>query len=224
MSITSIFKLLLLSSVFTLTLFSSTEISQALKEKKLYPMGEKIYNSKCKNIKLANYKSYDSLVKAIEKESLCGSLNKKHSQALSLYIWDVKKAPVTKYKKLTVTKKDKCQVCGMHMHHYPAWVTRINYPKGETYNFDGAKCMFKFYFNNKEGITDVLVQDYYTLETIDATKSYFVIGSDVYGPMGHELIGFKDEKSAKTFSLEHKGKEVLFFDEITEYLVRSLGR
>ncbi|MEA2073228.1 MAG: nitrous oxide reductase accessory protein NosL [Campylobacterota bacterium] len=220
----TLFKLLLLSFVLTTSLLSSSQMTQALKEKKIYPMGEKIYNSKCKNVEITSYKTYDSLLNAIEKESLCGSLNEKHSEALSLYIWDVKKAPKTKYEKLTVTKKDKCQVCGMHTHHYPTWVTRIKYPKGETYNFDGAKCMFKFYFNNVEGITEVLVQDYYTLETLEARDSYFVVGSDVYGPMGHELIAFKDEKSAKTFSLEHKGKEVLFFDEITEYMVRSLGR
>jgi len=101
---------------------------------------------------------------------------------------------------------------------------RINYAKDETYNFDGMKCMFKFYFNNKEGIIDILVQDYYTLKTLNAKEAYFVVGSDVYGPMGHELIPFIDKKSARTFLLEHKGEKVYTFDEITEYMVRSLGR
>jgi len=210
--------------LLSLTLFAYPEISQDIKDKKIYPMGEKIYKSRCSSFDVNSYKSYDELSKIVKDGNKCGSLSTKHSQALSLYLWDVKREDVKVYEKLSVTKKDKCQVCGMHMHHYPNWVTRIKYAKDETYNFDGMKCMFKFYFNNKEGITDILVQDYYTLKTINAKDAYFVVGSDVYGPMGHELIPFKDKKSAKSFSLEHKGKQVLSFDEITEYLVRSLGR
>jgi len=208
----------------SLTLFAYPQISQDIKDKKIYPMGEKIYKSRCSNLDVNGYKTYEKLSSSIKNGKKCGSLTAKHIEALSLYLWDVTREDTKVYEKLSVTKKDKCQVCGMHMHHYANWVSRIKYPKDETYNFDGMKCMFKFYFNNKEGITDILVQDYYTLKTINAKEAYFVVGSDVYGPMGHELIPFKDKKSAKSFSLEHKGKEVLSFDEITEYMVRSLGR
>jgi len=208
---------------FSLTLFAYPQISQDIKDKKIYPMGEKIYKSRCKNLDVNHYKSYEILSSDIRDKKICGNLTPKHTQALSLYLWDVKRENVKVYEKLSVTKKDKCQVCGMHMYHYPNWVARIKYPKGEIYNFDGTKCMFKFYFNNKKGITDILVQDYYTLKTINAKKAFFVVGSDVYGPMGYELIPFKDKKSAKSFSLEHKGKEVLSFDEITENMVHNLG-
>lgn len=218
-----LFKLFFLSSLISVSLFAYPQISQDIKDKKIYPMGEKIYNAKCKNIDISAFKTYDTLSLAIS-NSLCGELNKKHIETLSLYIWDVKLSDTKVYEKLVVTKKDKCQVCGMHMYHYPTWVSRINYAKDETYNFDGMKCMFKFYFNNKEGIIDILVQDYYTLKTLNAKEAYFVVGSDVYGPMGHELIPFIDKKSARTFLLEHKGEKVYTFDEITEYMVRSLGR
>lgn len=218
-----IFKLFFLSALFCASLFSYPQISQDIKDKKIYPIGEKIYKSKCSNIDTAKFKTYDDLLSSLESKKSCGDLNKNHLQALSLYLWDVKRHNSKIYPKLTVTNKDKCQVCGMFLHHYPTWVSRINYPNGETYNFDGMKCMFKFYFNNKEGIKDILVQDYYTLKTINARDAYFVVGSDVYGPMGHELVPFKDKKSATTFSLEHKGKKVYSFDEVTEHMVRSLG-
>ena len=217
-----LFKLFFLSSLLSISLFAYPQVSQDIKDKKIYPMGEKIYNAKCKNIDISKFKTYDALSSAID-NNLCGSLNKKHAQSLALYVWDVKRANTKVYEKIEVSKKEKCQVCGMFMHHYPTWVSRIKYPKGETYNFDGMKCMFKFYFNNKEGITDILVQDYYTLKTLNAKEAYFVVGSDVYGPMGHELIPFKDKKSATTFSLEHRGKHIYAFDEISEYMVRSLG-
>jgi len=218
-----IFKLFFLSSLLSVSLFSYPQISQDIKDKKIYPMGEKIYKAKCNNIDVTGFKTYEALSLAI-KDSLCGTLSKKYEESLSLYIWDVKLGDSEVHEKLLVSKKDKCQVCGMYMHHYPTWVSRIKYPNGEAYNFDGMKCMFKFYFNNKKGITDILVQDYYTLHTLNAREAYFVIGSDVYGPMGHELIPFVDKKSATTFSLEHKGDKVYTFDEITENMVRSLGR
>jgi len=217
-----LFKLLFLVTLLNISLFAYPQISQEIKDKKIYPMGEKIYNSKCKNVDISKFETYGLLLKALNK-NLCGKLNKKYTQSLALYIWDVKHADKKLYEKIIVSKKEKCQVCGMFLSHYPNWVSRIKYPKGETYNFDGMKCMFKFYFNNKKGITDILVQDYYTLKTINARDAYFVVGSDVYGPMGHELVPFKDKKSAITFSLEHRGKHVYAFDEITEYMVRSLG-
>jgi len=217
-------KLFFLSALLNISLFAYPQISQDVKDKKMYPMGEKIYKSKCKDLDLSHFKTYDALFSTLQKDTICGSLNKKYTLALSLYLWDVKRHTSKTYQKLSVTKDDKCQVCGMFLHGHPSWVSRIKYPKDETYNFDGMKCMFKFYFNNKEGITDILVQDYYTLKTINAKKAYFVVGSDVYGPMGHELVPFKDKKSADTFLLEHKGKKVYSFDEITEYMVRSLGR
>ena len=42
-----------------------------------------------------------------------------------------------------------------------------------------------------------------------------VVGSNVMGPMGNELIPFKDETSAKDFSKDHVGKKILKFEEIT---------
>lgn len=46
-------------------------------------------------------------------------------------------------------------------------------------------------------------------------KMLFVIGSNVMGPMGDELIPFKDENSANEFSKDHFGKKIVKFNEIT---------
>jgi len=208
----------------SIILYAYPQISQDIKDKKIYPMGEKIYKSRCANFDVKHYHSYKELKNEIKDEKICGNLSSKHLQALSLYLWDIKRENVQIYKKLTVAKDEKCDFCGMHIHNYPTWISIIKYNNDKVYNFDGIKCMFKFYFQNKEGIRDILIQDYYTLKTINAKKAFFVVGSDVYGPMGYELIPFKDKKSAKNFLLEHKGKELLSFDEITEYMVHNLGR
>ena len=210
-------KLLLLSLVITVSLFSSATYSLAVKEKKIYPMGKKIYTKRCSKIDVGLFKTYDSLYKSIFEKKLCGKLNAQHAQAVSIYLWD--RQSISKhlehYKKLVVTKKDKCPVCGMFLYKYPRWVARIEYAD-KNVSFDGVKDMMKYYFNHKKGIKVLLVQEYYTQKTINAKKAYFVLDSDVYGPMGNELIPFKNKKSAKTFLLNHKAKRILRFDKINE--------
>jgi copper chaperone NosL len=49
-----------------------------------------------------------------------------------------------------------------------------------------------------------------------------VTGSDVYGPMGKELVPFEEEAGAREFMKDHKGKEVLPFERIDPALVKSL--
>jgi nitrous oxide reductase accessory protein NosL len=66
------------------------------------------------------------------------------------------------------------------------------------------------------------VTDYYTQKAIEARDAYFVIRSDVYGPMGHELIPFASKEDAKTFYMDHKGGKILQFNEITKEDVYKL--
>jgi len=217
------FKIFFAFYIFTTSLFAYPNYSTAVKEKKLYPMGSKIYAKKCSPITMDKYHTYDELKEDVTKNNFCGKLSKKYSDALFLYLWEVKKNEQNKksYEKLTVSKKDKCPVCGMFLYKYPKWVTRIVYNDTEV-SFDGVKDMMKYYFKHKSNIKDILVQEYYTQKTINAKEAYFVFGSDVYGPMGNELIAFKDEASAKRFSLDHRGQKVVKFQEITEEEVYKL--
>ena len=67
-----------------------------------------------------------------------------------------------------------------------------------------------------------MVTDYYTQKAIDGTKAFYVIRSNIYGPMGHELIPFNSKDDAKTFMRDHFGTKILEFDEITEQQVYKL--
>jgi len=218
-----LFKLFILLFSFVSLYGSYPQISQAVKEKKLYPMGRKIYEKRCQDINLSQFHSYDGMQESIVSQNLCKNLNQKYLQALSLYLWDtqrvIKRASQEKY--IVVDKEDKCPVCGMFVYKYPKWATEIKY-EDTKYLFDGVKDMMKYYFKHRDGIKEILVRDYYTQKVIDATKAYFVIGSDIYGPMGNELITFSDEKSAKIFYLDHRGTKILRFDTITQELVHSL--
>jgi nitrous oxide reductase accessory protein NosL len=214
------------STIFLLLVTISSaypNYTMAVKEKKLYPIGKKIYEKKCHIQSLEKYTSYDSLENDIVKKKLCGFLNSKYAQALGLYLWDVKKEHkgIKLYPKIEVTKKDKCPVCGMFLYKYPRWVSRIEY-NDKNVSFDGIKDMMKYYFEHKHNIKVILVQEYYSQKTMNAKDAYFVLGSDIYGPMGNELIAFRDEKSAIRFSLDHRGQKIVRFNEITSDEVYKL--
>lgn len=128
------------------------------------------------------------------------------------------------------SKKDKCPVCGMFVYKYPDWLAEIIFKDESVEFFDGAKDLFKYYFNinkyssgkNKKNITNIYVMEYYDMNQIDAKKALFVMGSDIYGPMGHELIPFATEEDARAFMKDHKGKRILRFEAITPMVIDKL--
>jgi len=133
---------------------------------------------------------------------------------------------------VTIKKTDRCPVCGMFVYKYPKWVARIVFQNGEAFFYDGAKDMFKHVFDtakytpgqSAEKIQSLYVTDYYEVELIDAKTAYYVIGSDVLGPMGHELLPFKDQEAAQEFLEDHKGKTILRFQDVTPAVIESLDR
>lgn len=128
------------------------------------------------------------------------------------------------------SEKDKCAVCGMFVAKYPNWACVIHFRDGSSAWFDGPKDMFTYYLDigkfkpgmNRSNVIDMLVKDYYTMAFIDGEKAFYVIGSDVTGPMGSELIPFFKRTDAGAFLKEHKGKKVLRADEVTPAVVKEL--
>lgn len=119
--------------------------------------------------------------------------------------------------------EEKCPVCGMFVAKYPDWVGEIIFNDGSVAFSDGAKDLFKYYFNLKKynpkkttaDIDAIYVTEYYNLKLINAYNALYVIGSDVYGPMGRELIPFETREDAEVFMKDHKGERILKFKEIS---------
>jgi len=121
--------------------------------------------------------------------------------------------------------KDKCPVCGMFVYKYPDWVCATVLSTGKTLYFDGAKDLFRFLKGSSgdtPGVEASWVTEYYGLKMIDATKAFYVIGSDVYGPMGHELIAFATREEAEEFMADHKGRKILLFHDIDAEVLKGL--
>jgi len=131
-----------------------------------------------------------------------------------------KSNPVAPVTKIEVPKDAKCPICGMFVAKYPQWVAL--YDGEKKFYFDGVKDMMKYAYARKLSGDKFYVSDYYKLAKLEATKAFYVIGSNVYGPMGSELIPFASQEEAQSFARDHNGQKVIAFDEITEALVKSL--
>ena len=126
--------------------------------------------------------------------------------------------------------RDTCPVCGMFVARYPEWIATVVYKDGHAHHFDGAKDLFKYLLelarwapgHRTEDITTIAVTDYYVVQRIDARAAWYVIGSDMLGPMGHELIPHATEAEAQEFLRDHKGVRVLRFGDVTLDLLRKL--
>jgi copper chaperone NosL len=126
--------------------------------------------------------------------------------------------------------RDLCPVCGMVVSKYPPWVATVVYRDGHAHHFDGAKDMFKYLFDvpryakghRAQDIARIGVTEYYEVKRIDARTAWFVIGSDVLGPMGHELIPLASRADAEEFMRDHQGKRILRFDEVKRDLPLKL--
>lgn len=126
--------------------------------------------------------------------------------------------------------QDKCPVCGMFVAKYPDWTAGARFDDGSYAVFDGPKDLFKFWFDvkgylpqwSRERIQELVVSDYYGVEQIDARAAFYVIGSDVFGPMGKELVPFARAADAEEFRRDHHGASVLTFGEIAPAVLQRL--
>ncbi len=199
------------------------------KRKMMTQKGAKMYAALCdaKAVlpefhSIANAKSY------ITQHKLCGMIDDQKTQAIAIYL----AAPKVAHKALDVPQEAKCPVCGMFVAKYPKWAAAITTDEGKTHYFDGVKDMMKFYFDPKTyhheltqaQMKSVHVTEYYDIKAIDAKSAWYVIGSNVYGPMGKEPVAFESEARAKAFMKDHFGTAIVRFDGLSPKLIAELGR
>lgn len=109
----------------------------------------------------------------------------------------------------------------MFVANYDQWLAQIVVAEQKPLVFDGVKDMMAYYFNSADyggsvdpGNAEIWVRNYYTLDYIDGRTANYVVGSDVLGPMGEELIPFATSAEAENFRRDHGGSAVLGFEEI----------
>ncbi len=190
----------------------------AKKRSQVAQKGEKMLKALCKTT-LPDFHSYGDAKAYIANSGVCGKVDDQQAQAMAIAL--MQPHELAHIKGIDVPKDAKCPVCGMFVAKYPKWAAKMEISKEKIFYFDGVKDMMKYYFAHPAK-SIIHVSDYYTLKAIDAHKAWYVKGSNVYGPMGNELIPFENEADAKTFNKEHFGSGVITFDAITPAIVEAL--
>ena len=209
-----------------LSLYASVQPTQVQKEKYLYPLGKNILQKRCQELLSKHFDAFDTLHSYIHTH--CKLDEKRYEDALAWYLWDKKYLHTRSKRAITLhyTKKDKCPVCGMFVYKYPKWVAMARDAHGNELYFDGVKDMLKYYFNYHDNFhhdnLKLYAQDYYSKKIIELHSAWLVLGSDVYGPMGEEIIPFKRKKDAQSFLFDHHGKKIVRLQQLDKESVEAI--
>jgi copper chaperone NosL len=123
-----------------------------------------------------------------------------------------------------------CGKCGMYPARYPRWQSQIIFKDDTMTPFDGCKCMFNFIFavdkydknHSRDDVVVAWVKDFNSGTWLNAEDAYYVVGSEMMGPMGKELIPFTDQASAMKFHQE-QGGAMMKYEDITPEVMKTLG-
>jgi nitrous oxide reductase accessory protein NosL len=131
--------------------------------------------------------------------------------------------------KVDLTRK--CPVCGMIVGGPEGQGVTVSYRQGrvvgfggvaatvfkdgKVVGFDGARCLFVYNsIPSKYGVDvadmhDQFVSDFVGKKMIRIEDAFLVLGSNVKGRMGYEMIPFTNKRSASGFAAEHDGKWII---------------
>lgn len=120
--------------------------------------------------------------------------------------------------------RDRCVQCGMLVRESRRWNAGATDADGEPRVFDTPQCLLRWLRGAAgRGARGAWVRDYYGQRRIDAAAAFFVTGSDVLGPMGHDLVPLATRDEADRFGAEHHGRRILRLPEIDRTVLRHLG-
>ncbi|CAN5637460.1 hypothetical protein BH09MYX1_BH09MYX1_51840 [soil metagenome] len=98
----------------------------------------------------------------------------------------------------------RCAHCGMKIDETSAFHAELE-ENGARESFDTPRCALSEW-KARGGKGTVIVQDYYERVSQDGTKLRFVIGSDIIGPMGPEIVPVDAARAPKLVK-DHGGKD-----------------
>ncbi len=135
--------------------------------------------------------------------------------------------------KIHVTDNDRCLIRQFEVAKYPQWVAKVVTVQNKNVYFSSPKSMFEYLFGasrwpelgalNRNDMKSILVTDFKTGHAIDATRAYYVYGSNQVSPGGDDLVPFASKSDAEDFMKRRHGARVLSFSKITPALVNLIN-
>ncbi len=117
--------------------------------------------------------------------------------------------------------EQRCKHCGMRMDEASAWRARLVAADGSMTSFDTPRCALTSWRTGKSQARSLQVQEYYERRWRDADALRFMIGGDVTGPMGPDLVPVDPARTTK-FIQDHGAERALRLEEITADVLRTL--
>ncbi len=126
-------------------------------------------------------------------------------------------------------RSGRCAMCGMELSAHPSWVGEVELPDGSSRFGCSVRCTLgmsmhapKFLGVESSTLKRVEVPDYLKPGTmIPASEAWYVVDSDVRGPMGAELVPVASEADARVVVQRHGGRVVRRSD-VTTALLQNL--
>lgn len=118
-------------------------------------------------------------------------------------------------------KEERCLNCGMKIDRASAWRTEIVTDSGDVVEFDSPRCAFTAWRGGKVRGKTLRAQEYYDRTFADGKDLRFVIGGDVSGPMGADLVPVSPPRALK-FVQDHGADLALALGEVTPDVLAHL--
>jgi copper chaperone NosL len=118
-------------------------------------------------------------------------------------------------------KEPRCKHCGMKIDSGSPWRTDLVLPDGSAISFDTPRCAFTSWRKGATTAAGARAQDYYDRSWKKADDLRFVLGGDVVGPMGPDLVPV-DPARAMKFIQDHGADRALRHDEVTLEVLSSM--
>lgn len=120
-------------------------------------------------------------------------------------------------------KRDaRCMHCGMKIDMSSSWRTELVTKDGTALAFDTPRCALEEWKGSGKAAGKVLmVQEYYDRTWRDASTVRFLVGGDVSGPMGPDLVPV-EPKNATKFIQDHGADRAFTLEEVTPAVMGGL--
>ena len=115
-------------------------------------------------------------------------------------------------------KEPRCAHCGMKLDPSSAWTTELTGP--EPAKYDTPRCALIAWRKGEHPATGVRVVEYYDRVPRDGADVLFVVGSDVLGPMGPDVVPVAPDK-AERFVKDHGGRKLALAEVTAQVLEES---
>lgn len=118
-------------------------------------------------------------------------------------------------------KEARCKTCGMKIDPKSEWRAELLLADGTTLAFDTPRCALRAFRGGGYDAKTLFVQEYYAREKVDASSVRFVVGGDVVGPMGPDLVPVAPPRVTK-FIQDHGADRAYTLDELTREALEKL--